>query len=170
LVSGLPPFLGMVALAAVFSAELSSADAGMFMLSTSLSKDIFKRFLRPDATDAQVLRIARWGALLGGVLSVWMAITLPTVIAGLTIFYSLLSVSLFVPVVAGLYTRRTGSVEALAAIGAGLSALAAVQLLGPATPRPFLDRTSVGLIASGVTFLLVALVRSSRSQQKGEGV
>ena len=35
------------ALAAVFSAEVSTCDAILFMLSTSLSKDLYKRFLKP---------------------------------------------------------------------------------------------------------------------------
>ncbi len=170
LVVGLPPAVGMIALAAVFSAELSSADAGLFMLSTSLSRDLFKRFLKPDASDAQVLRVARFGALLGGTAGVALAVILPTVIASLTIFYALLSVSLFVPVVAGLYTRRTGAFEALAAIGAGLSALAAVTLLGPENPKPFMDRTSIGLGVSALAFVVVALVRRGSSRAEGEVV
>ena len=47
LATALPPALGLLGLAAVFSAEVSSADAGLFMLSTSLSKDLYKGFLRP---------------------------------------------------------------------------------------------------------------------------
>ena len=55
LVHDLPPAVGSLALAAVFSAEVSSADAVLFMLSTSLSQDLYRRFLRPDASDRQVL-------------------------------------------------------------------------------------------------------------------
>ena len=36
-------------LAAVFSAEISAADAVLFMLTTSLSQDLYKRFLNPAA-------------------------------------------------------------------------------------------------------------------------
>ncbi len=66
LTAGLPALLGALGLAAVFSAEISSADAILFMLSTSLSKDLYKRFVRPDASDAQVLKVARLAALSGG--------------------------------------------------------------------------------------------------------
>ena len=52
LVRDLPPAVGALALAAVFSAEVSAADAVLFMLSTSLSQDLYRRFLRPDASDA----------------------------------------------------------------------------------------------------------------------
>ncbi len=38
----LPPWLGGLALAALFAAEISTADAVLFMLSTSLSRDLFQ--------------------------------------------------------------------------------------------------------------------------------
>src|SRR5262249_11156720 len=39
LMHGVPPIIGSLGLAAVFSAEISAADAGLFMLTTSLSQD-----------------------------------------------------------------------------------------------------------------------------------
>lgn len=164
LATALPPALGMLGLAAVFSAEVSSADAGLFMLSTSLSKDLYKGFLRPEAPDRDVLRVARGAAIVGGTLAVLLALWLESVIASLTIFYSILSVSLFVPVAAGLHTRRAGVPEALAAIGAGLAALAAVRILAPADAPALLDRTLVGLIVSAAAFALVAAVRGRRRE------
>ena len=159
LTTGLPPVIGMLGLAAVFSAEVSSADAGLFMLSTSLSKDLYKGYLRPEASDAQVLRVARVGAIVAGILSVVLALVLESVISSLTIFYSLLSVSLFVPVVAGLHSRRVGVVEALAAIGAGLTALVAVRLFVPEGAPPVVDGTLIGLVVSALTFTIVAVYR-----------
>ena len=144
----LPPLVGSLGLAAVFSAEVSSADAILFMLSTSLSQDLYRRFLRPAASDADVLRVARLAAVAGGALGVVLAIAAPTVIGALSFFYSVLSVSLFVPVVAGLYTHRTGTPEALAAIAAGIAGLVAAQL----APDAFLGFPPVlaGLVAAGL--------------------
>lgn len=156
---GLPLALGALGLAAVFSAEVSSADAILFMLSTSLSKDIYKRYLAPDATDAQVLKVARVAAVAGGALGVALAVVIPTVIASLTVFYAVLSVSLFVPVAAGLHTRRAGVPEALAAIGAGVAVLFAARIAGLATRHPLLDPTLLGIVASAIAFLLVWMSR-----------
>ena len=52
----LPVWLGALLLASVFSAEVSSADAILFMLSTSLSRDLFQRHIRPDLDDNRLLR------------------------------------------------------------------------------------------------------------------
>ena len=46
---GVPPIVGGIGLAAVFSAELSAADAVLFMLTTSLSQDFYKRFVNRAA-------------------------------------------------------------------------------------------------------------------------
>ena len=163
----LPPALGSLGLAAVLSAELSSADAILFMLSTSLSKDLYKRFYRPEASDAQVLKISRLAAVAGGGLGVLLAAVLPSVIGSLSIFYSLLSVSLFVPVIAGLYLRRAGTPEAVAAIAAGVAMLLAARLAPWALPWAptggIWSSTTFGLIASVLAFAVVLIARARKA-------
>ena len=156
---GLPTLLGSLALAAVFSAEVSSADAALFIFATSLSQDLYKRFARPEATDAQVLRVARLAAVGGGTAGVLLALVVPSVITALGIFYALMAVSLFVPVVAGLYARRPGTPEALAASGAGVTVLLASELLGWADASPLLSSSLIGLAAAGLAFGVVLIVR-----------
>ncbi|HIF37772.1 MAG TPA: sodium:solute symporter family protein [Gemmatimonadetes bacterium] len=76
--SGLPAIIGALGLAAIFSAEISSADAILYMLATSLSKDLYQRHLNPRASDSELLSIARWAAFSGAILSVLLALVLPS--------------------------------------------------------------------------------------------
>ena len=161
---GLPTVFGALGLAAVFSAEVSSADAILFMLSTSLSKDLYKRYVAPEATDGQVLRVARYAAITGGILGILLAIIIPTVIDSLRVFYSVLSVSLFVPIAFGLHTRQAGVPEALSAIGVGIAVLFTVRLSHLSEVSVLLDPTLMGIIASAVAFFLVFLARQTRIQ------
>ena len=156
LTAELPLWLGALALAAVFSAEVSSCDAILFMLATSLSQDLYRRFFAPNADDRQVLLAARIAAVTGGALGVLAALVLPNILAALTIFYSLLGVSLFVPVVGGLFVRRAGRREALAAIATGITTLLIVRFAGPGG---WLDPALFGLLASAVAFGLVLVMR-----------
>jgi SSS family solute:Na+ symporter len=144
----LPPVVGAIGLAAVFSAEVSAADAALFMLTTSLSQDLYKRFVRPAANDAQVLSVARWTTVASGALSVALALVSASVIDTLTIFYTLLGVSLFVPIVAGLYAPRTSSAGALASIAAGVGGMLIVQLATGGRGWTFLTPALAGLLAS----------------------
>ncbi len=158
LMRDLPPLLGSLGLAAVVSAEVSTADAILFMLATSLSQDLYRRFLNPTATDAQVLKVARLAAVAGGVLGVGVAVAAPSVIGVLSIFYSVLTVSLFVPIVAGLYSSRMGTREALAAIACGVLVMLATHLgtegrgFGAASP------VVVGLAAAALAALAAAFL------------
>ncbi|HLJ90141.1 MAG TPA: sodium:solute symporter family protein [Candidatus Angelobacter sp.] len=118
----LPTWLGVWALASIFSAELSATDAILFMLSTSLVVDLYKTFLNPKVSDRRLLSISRMTAIFAGVAGILLAGFLPSIIAAVTIFYGLLAVSLFVPVIAGLFWRKASSTAALAAIGAAIVA------------------------------------------------
>jgi SSS family solute:Na+ symporter len=154
----LPAWLGAIALAAVFSTEVDTCDAILFMLSTSASKDLYKRFLNPAASDAQLLRVGRATAVAGGAVGVLLSIWLQTVIGAITVFYSLLVVTLFMPVIGGLYVPRASSREALAAVLAGVITLLVVRF-GVAGAYPWVDPALSGIVASGVAFFGVLVLR-----------
>lgn len=154
----LPAWLGAIALAAIFSTEVDTSDAILFMLSTSTSQDLYKRFLNPGASDRQLLRVARGTAIVGGATGIVLSILLQSVISAVVTFYSLLVVTLFVPIVAGLYTRRAGSTAALAAIAAGVATL--LVLAFGIQRRPWLNPATFGLLAAAAAFA-VALLFSS---------
>ncbi|MBM3817648.1 MAG: sodium:solute symporter family protein [Acidimicrobiia bacterium] len=158
---GLPVWLGALALAAVFSTEVDTCDAILFMISTSASKDLYKRHVNPGATDAELLRVARIAAIAGGTLGVLLSIYLATVIDALTIFYSLLVASLFVPFLGGLYTRRAGPAAALAAIVGGVVTLIGVRL-ALAERYPWVDPTLTAVIVAAAAFAAVSSVTKSR--------
>ena len=153
LVSDLPTWLGTLGLAAVFSAEVSTCDAILFMLSTSFSQDLYKRTLNPAASPAQVLRMARIAALGGGVLGMILAMFLSTVVDALAIFYSLVGATLLVPVAGAFLLPRAGTREAMASIVCGVAVLLAVRF---GTDRTgWWDPSLWGLMASAAAFLLV---------------
>jgi SSS family solute:Na+ symporter len=159
LTGALPAALGSFALAAVFSAEISTADAVLFMLSTSASRDLFKGFVRPDATDRTLLLVARISAAVGALLALLLAFQFDSILQALSAFYSVLSVVLFVPVVAGLYLRRRHGAAGLASVVVGLVGLAAAHNLHG-------DRgyaTLAGLLASAAAFVVVRSTLSRRA-------
>ena len=156
----LPPWIGALALAAVFSTEVDTCDAILFMISTSISRDLFQRYVRPAASDGELLTVARASAVAGGVLGVLLSIYLSTIVQAMTVFYSLLGVSLFVPVLGGLYSRRAGQAEALAAILAGVVTLLVVRFWA-AGRYLWLDPTLCGLTAASIAFVGVMISRRS---------
>lgn len=129
LIDSLPIWVGGLTLAAVFSAEISSADAVLFMLTTSLSKDLYQTFINPEASDARLLTVSRITAVVAGLFGVILAAILPDIISALTIFYSILSVALFVPLIAGLYSAKPDARSALMTIVGSVSIMVVIHVL-----------------------------------------
>jgi solute:Na+ symporter, SSS family len=158
LIHVLTPAVGAVGLAAVFSAEISASDAVLFMLTTSLSQDLYRRFVNPAASDARVLAVARLTSVVAATLGIALAIALGSVVNALTIFYSLLTVSLFVPVVAGLFVPRTASRGVLGSIAAGVAVMLIVQVTTGGGGWRMLTPALAGLLAAHAAWLISLLV------------
>ncbi len=152
LAAALPSAIGIVALAAVFSAEVSSADAVLFMLATSASRDLYCGFVRPAASEDDVLRVARIAAIVGGICGIAVAMAYGSVRAAVSVFYAILTVTLFVPVVGGLYVRAAGPREGMASIVSGVLVLAITQALTAGQGYGVLSPSLAGLLASGLAF------------------
>ncbi|MFN0119080.1 MAG: sodium:solute symporter family protein [Blastocatellia bacterium] len=153
----LPLWLGGLLLGAIFSAEVSTADAVLFMLCTSLSRDLYQRFLRPQADAVSLLRVTRICAVVCGLLGGLLATVLPGVLAALEVFYTLLTAALLIPIVAGLYTRRVTADMALLAMIASVLTTAMVWWLSPkhlgyAGIPPVLFGVGAGLAAMSLAY------------------
>jgi SSS family solute:Na+ symporter len=155
---GVPAWVGAIGVAAVFSAELSTCDAILFMVTTSVSQDMLRPVLKTDADDARALRIARRAAIASGALAVGLAVATPSMVSLLTIFYSLLTAGLAVPILAGLYADWPGPRHAVAAMLGGMAGLVAARVLELPARSPWLSEAVVGLAVALAAFGVAALV------------
>lgn len=157
LASAMPPAVGAVALAAVFSAEISSADAVLYMLSTSGARDIYRGVFKPDATDAQLLTAARVIAVIGGIGGFILVFYYDSIYQALGAFYSVVGVTLLAPVIGGLFLPRGGRVAAMSSILVGLVVLYGLPYV--VAPGGWLTPSLACLTASVATYLAVFVGR-----------
>ena len=146
-----PMWLGALMLAAILSAEVSSADAVLFMIATSLSRDVLEPLSRGKLSDRARLALARRSALVAGALSILLANWFQSILSALSFFYSLLTLTLFVPLVAGLFWKRPGQSVALAAIASSLGAAGLAVLVG-GTAEGWLPPVPVGILAGAIVY------------------
>ncbi len=165
LTNSLPFALGALLMAAVFAAELSAADALLFVLTTSLSKDLYKGYVNPSASGDQLVRVARYSAIICGALAALLAVVLETVYSALTIFYTLLTAALMLPLVVGLYSKKVQANAALAAMFVSVSVTFAVHFLtegkGYASLPPAIFGITIGAIA-----LVIVNIFSANPKEK----
>ncbi len=160
----LPKWLGVWTLASIFSAELSATDAILFMLSTSLAVDLYKTFLKPNVTQRELLVASRVTSAGAGVLGIVLASVLPSIIAAISIFYGLIAVSLFVPVVAGLYSRRVLSSAAMASILCAVTATIVTMRLTHNQGIGLFSPQAIGIATAAIVMLGFRVFHPGRAE------
>lgn len=149
----LPEWLGAWTLASIFSAELSATDAILFMLSTSLAVDLYKTFLNPEVSQQKMLWVSRMASIGAGIVGILLAAVLPSIIAAVSIFYGLIAVALFVPVLAGLYSRSVLAPAALSSIFAALVATLLTIHFTHGAGVWVLSPQAIGILTAGVVMV-----------------
>ncbi|NLO49476.1 MAG: sodium:solute symporter family protein [Clostridiales bacterium] len=100
--------VGGLVLASILAAILSTVSPIILSSGTMVTKDLYQRVLKTDATDAQVLRMSRITTALSGVICAVGAIALVEASAVLDIVYAAYSLrgALFIVVLFGIYWKR----------------------------------------------------------------
>jgi SSS family solute:Na+ symporter len=152
---GLPVWLGGLALAAVFSAEMSAGDAVLFMLSTSGARDLYRGVIKPAASDTEVLRVTRLLAVVATIVGLGLTYYFTSVTAALGLFYSLLGASLTAPILGALF-RNAGPAAALSSIVIGVATTLVTWYFD--VRFGWMSSSFFGLAANLLTYLCVGLV------------
>jgi SSS family solute:Na+ symporter len=69
----LPPFLGAMLMAVIIAIVVSTADSYLLAPATSLVRDVYQRFVAPDAPAKRVVLLGRVIVVLLGLVALWMA-------------------------------------------------------------------------------------------------
>jgi SSS family solute:Na+ symporter len=162
----LPKWLGVFALASIFSAELSATDAILFMLSTSLAVDLYKTFLKPDVSEKELLKISRIASVGAGAVGILAAIILPSIIAAISIFYGFIAVALFVPVLAGLYSSRVLSSAAIASILAAVGTTILTMVITHNSGVGVLSPQAIGIATGAIVMIGFRILHPGPRQEE----
>jgi len=164
----LPFWASALALAAIFSAEVSAADAVLYMITTAFTKDIYKSFIRPDISDQSLLKISRISAYCAGAIGTVIALMLPNIITALSIFYSLMSVSLTAPLLFGLFSQRPSTTSAFICAVSGIATTVLLQFLNAGKGLWILNAQSTGILLT--IFLMIFMMYFFPAKADGNSV
>jgi len=152
--------VGLVGLlvAAILAAAMSSISAELASLSTATVIDFYRRFVRPEASDAHFLRVSRmstafWG-LFASAVAVWAA-ELGSLIEVVNRFGSFFYGSILGVFILAVGVPRATSTGAFVGLIAGMGAVA---WAASATRVAFLWHNVIGAVAVVVVGVLVSLV------------
>lgn len=123
IVTVLPPGVTGLLIASIFAAAMSTISSSLNSSATVMLHDYYQRYFRPNATEAQKMRVLHLATLAVGVLGTSMALAMIHVKSALDAWWTLAGIfgggmlGLFL---LGLLSRRAARAAALAGVGAGV--------------------------------------------------
>ncbi|CDQ41637.1 sodium/proline symporter [Virgibacillus salexigens] len=149
-----PGVLSAILLSAIMAAIMSTCDSLLMQAGTTLSRDVYHRFINKRASQKQVLLVSRLCILIGGVIGIIVATYQPPTVFTLVVFaFGVLGNTFLVPYIASVYSRKANKVGVLCAmIGGSVTNIfwELFSLQGITGVHPFL----AGLILSVMAMLL----------------
>lgn len=149
-----PPLIRGIAVAAVLAAVMSTTDALLLACSSAIAHDLLGNVLRDRGASERASSLVRVGsAWLVGIVALLWAFNPPELISEFyTAGVGILSASLFVPTIAGLWWKRANLAGGVGAVAAGATAYVVVQL---------------GIVDIGLAPVVVGLTASASAMALG---
>ena len=120
-VANLPPWVIALVAAGGLAAALSTAAGLLLVISSSLAHDLYIRFVRPKASEAERVRMGRIAILFGIVVAGYFGINPPGFVGEVVAFaFGLAAASFFPAIFLGIFFRRANRAGAVAGMVAGL--------------------------------------------------
>jgi len=118
-----PGVLAAIVLSAIMAAIITTADSLLMQAGSILSRDVYERFINPNASQKQLVLASRLLVFSVGVVGVIVALFQPPAVFSLVVFaFGVLGNSFMVPYIAAVYWEDANKAGALGAmIGGGLT-------------------------------------------------
>jgi len=158
-------FLGALLVGAIFAKIISTANNYLFSPATNLVNDIFVRYLRPSASNKQILLVSRLMVVGLGLWALYQGLHTESVLKKSLYAYTIYSAALTPVILAAFYWRRATASAAVASIFTGTAVTvfwdsAFVRThFAPAIASQ--DAILPALLASLACLLLVSLITSA---------
>jgi len=146
-----PEWAAGLGLAAILGATMSSADSDMLCAATILSKDIYQRYIKPNASDKEILTLTRVIIAAIGAVGILIALTRVDIITVNVFAFMLRSAGPFAPFLFGLFWKKVTKNSGLAAIVLGSLAGVVWRLIGQPYVADVVFGSFVGILAFLIT-------------------
>jgi len=111
--------LGALLVGAIFAKVVSTANNYLFSPSTNLINDVYVRYVRPSASNAEILVVSRVIVVALGAWALWQSLGTTSVLKQSLYAYTIYSAALTPVILAAFFWRRATAAGAVASIAAG---------------------------------------------------
>lgn len=154
----LPAAVTGLVMAAIMAAIMSTADSLLLQTGSIASRDLYERFINPDATEKQMVMVSRGLVLAIAIIGYAIALVEPPSVFGIVIFATSVLGSAFLPAyVCAVWWRKANTPGALSSMIVGASVSFLWQFLGLVETTQ-LAPMLIGVVSSTVTMIVVSLL------------
>ena len=117
--AGLPLFLGLLLVSTMMAIIVSTADSFLLIPATNLTRDVYQKYLNPNASEKQILFISRSLVLILGLIAFLLVSQFKTVLNAAFTAYNIYGTSITPALLAAFLWKRATSQGAIASILTG---------------------------------------------------
>lgn len=162
----LPPILAGIVLAAPMAAIMSTVNALLILVSSTVIKDVYLNFIKPTAQDAEIKRLSFIVTTVVGVSVVLFALNPPEFLIWINLFaFGGLEASFLWAVVLGLYWKKANKYGAFASMATGLVLYVYIDRFHQHVFG--MHTVTIPVVASFIVFIIVSLLtqKYTKNQQ-----
>ncbi|PIE22724.1 MAG: hypothetical protein CSA62_11065 [Planctomycetota bacterium] len=158
----LPPFLGAMLIAVIIAIVVSTADSYLLAPATSMVRDVYQRFIAPEAPVRRVVFLGRLIVVILGLIALWMAFQSDLFFEVSLFAYTVYGATITPVMLAAFFWPRATKKGALFGMLAGITVALIWQALafhweGPTVPCVFETWIFGGLPEKGETHLITSI-------------
>jgi SSS family solute:Na+ symporter/sodium/proline symporter len=159
--------LGALLVGAIFAKVVSTANNYLFSPATNLVNDVFVRYLKPEASNQQVLLVSRLMVVGLGLWALWQSLGTTSVLKKSLYAYTIYSAALTPVILAAFFWRRATAKGAVASIAAGTVVTVGWDWLTPHLPPVMAARDAIlpALVASLLCLFAVSLLTKRPTEE-----
>ncbi len=116
---GLPLWMGVILVGAIFAKIISTANNYLFSPATNLVNDVFVRYIARDASNKRVLIVSRLMVVLLGLWALYQSLHTESVLKKALYAYTIYSAALTPVILAAFFWKRTTATAAVISIALG---------------------------------------------------
>lgn len=122
---GLNPFLASIFIAGIVAAGMSTIDGILVTTTGAVTRDIYQKIINKDATDERVMKLSQLVTVLIGILVILFGVFQPGSIFEINLFAFSGMAIFVVPILFGMYWKKSTAAGAISAVIVGVISLLA---------------------------------------------
>jgi SSS family solute:Na+ symporter/sodium/proline symporter len=156
---GLPVWAGLLLLCAAVAIITSTGNSFLLTPSTNLTRDIYQRFINPNASGKKVIFVQRVMVILLGIVAYLLLTQFETILAMALAAYTMVGAGLTPALLAAFLWKRVTIAGGVASIATGMSVTLIITIINSILAEPLVPYTYI-IIPAAVLSILVLIVVS----------